>query len=157
MMMMTGKTHASCGLLVGVCLSQEYGVSIETVIIISASVIGSLIPDICHTKSTIGRKLPIISHLINFVFGHRTFTHSLLFMIILYIALSVIGVPTAYTVAFITGVASHILLDFMTTTGVSIFYPVKERFSSPISVRTGGIVDNSLLVVFLCCVYLVYR
>lgn len=157
MIMMTGKTHASCGLLIGVCLSQDYGASIETVGIISASLLGSLVPDICHTKSTIGRKLPIISHIISFIFGHRTFTHSFLFMLAFYILLNVMGVPTVYTVAFVLGVASHIFLDFMTSTGVSIFYPIKERFSSPVTVKTGGIVDNSLMLVFLCCVYLVYR
>lgn len=155
--MMTGKTHASCGLLIGMYVAKDYGVSIESVGIISVALLGSLIPDICHTKSTIGRKLPVISHLINFIFGHRTFTHSLLFMLIFLIAFKVIGVPGIYTGTMILGIASHIFLDFMTTTGVSIFYPIKERFSSPVSVKTGGIIDNFLMLFFLCCAYLIFR
>lgn len=154
---MTGKTHASFGLLIGAYFSKDYGVSIETVGIVSASLLGSLIPDVCHTKSTIGRRLPLISWLVNLLFGHRTFTHSLLFMLLMYLVLTLFGLPDVYIIPFVLGIASHIFLDFLTDSGVSLFYPYKNRFSSPINVKTGGITDYSLLVVFLCCVYLVYR
>lgn len=146
---MRGKTHASCGLLIGMYLSTDYGVSIESIGILAAALSGSLIPDICHTKSKIGRKMPVTSWIVRSIFGHRTFTHSFLFVLFFYLLFQFLGIPDTYTLPFTLGIASHILLDFMTHSGVSLFYPFKKRFSFPVSVKTGGWSDYVLLMTFL--------
>ena len=59
---MTGKTHASCGLLVGALTTQYFHTDLfSSVTVIVLSVISSLLPDICHTQSKIGRKFKILS------------------------------------------------------------------------------------------------
>ena len=78
---MTGKTHASCGFLVGAITTQYFHTDIFTSIsVIVLSVISSILPDICHTQSKIGRRFRLTSFF-RILFGHRTFTHSLLFII----------------------------------------------------------------------------
>ena len=146
---MTGKTHASCGFLIGMYFAKDYGVSLDSVVILSAAVTGSVVPDICHTKSYIGRRLPIISFIFSIIFGHRSFTHSLLFLLLNFMILDIIAVPTVFIVSYAVGILSHLILDMMTKKGVSLFYPLKKRISLPIYFKTGGIVDYLLFFVFI--------
>ena len=145
----TGKTHASCGCLIGMYFAKDYGVSLESVVILSVAVTGSVVPDICHTKSYIGRRLPIVSFIFSIIFGHRSFTHSLLFLLLNFMILDIISVPTVFIVSYTVGILSHLILDMMTKTGVSLFYPLKKRMSLPIYFKTGGIVDYLLFFVFI--------
>lgn len=69
-------------LLVGAITTQYFHTDIFTSIsVIVLSVISSILPDICHTQSKIGRRFRLTSFFVRILFGHRTFTHSLLFII----------------------------------------------------------------------------
>lgn len=142
---MTGKTHASCGVLVGALAIEYYKTDLFTsVTIVVLAVIASLLPDICHTQSKIGRKIRIISFFIRLLFGHRTFTHSILFIVIIGLGLYVIQTPQYYFVTIITGLISHVILDMLTPKGVKLFYPIPLTVKLPITFKTGGLVDLSL-------------
>ncbi|GAA6825801.1 metal-dependent hydrolase [Helicobacter pylori] len=142
---MTGKTHASCGILVGALAIEYYKTDLFTsVTIVVLAVIASLLPDICHTQSKIGRKIRIISFFIRLLFGHRTFTHSILFIVIIGLGLYVIQTPQYYFVTIITGLISHVILDMLTPKGVKLFYPIPLTVKLPITFKTGGLVDLSL-------------
>ena len=122
---MTGKTHASCGLLVGALTIEYFHTDLFTSItVITLAVISSLVPDICHTQSKIGRRFKLISFFIRMIFGHRTFTHSLLFIAIIVCLLYVIQTPSYYLVTIILGLLSHVILDMLTPRGVKLFYPI---------------------------------
>lgn len=61
---MTGKTHASCGMLVGALTTQYFQTDIfSSVTVIILATLASLLPDICHTQSKIGRRFKVISFL----------------------------------------------------------------------------------------------
>lgn len=77
---MTGKTHIMGG--VAACVALANVTNYDPVILTATGAAGALLPDICHGGSKIGRKLPILSKIVNLLFGHRTFTHSLLFLVI---------------------------------------------------------------------------
>ncbi|MBF7020520.1 metal-dependent hydrolase [Staphylococcus sp. 18_1_E_LY] len=142
---MTGKTHASCGIFVGALAIEYYKTDLFTsVTIVVLAVIASLLPDICHTQSKIGRKIRIISFFIRLLFGHRTFTHSILFIVIIGLGLYVIQTPQYYFVTIITGLISHVILDMLTPKGVKLFYPIPLTVKLPITFKTGGLVDLSL-------------
>lgn len=142
---MTGKTHASCGILVGALAIEYYKTDLFTsVTIVVLAVIASLLPDICQTQSKIGRKIRIISFFIRLLFGHRTFTHSILFIVIIGLGLYVIQTPQYYFVTIITGLISHVILDMLTPKGVKLFYPIPLTVKLPITFKTGGLVDLSL-------------
>ncbi len=80
---MTGKTHLIGGVVAcqaaDIFLFQNEG----QFSYYAAGLIGALIPDICHTHSKIGRRLPVLSKVVSTLFGHRTFTHSLLFLLLI--------------------------------------------------------------------------
>jgi inner membrane protein len=142
---MTGKTHASCGILVGALAIEYYKTDLFTsVTIVVLAVIASLLPDICHTQSKIGRKIRILSFFIRLLFGHRTFTHSILFIVIIGFGLYVIQTPQYYFITIITGLISHVILDMLTPKGVKLFYPIPLTVKLPITFKTGGLVDLSL-------------
>lgn len=70
---MTGKTHASCGLLVGALTIEYFHTDLFTSItVITLAVISSLLPDICHAQSKIGRRFKVLSFLLDYylVTGH---------------------------------------------------------------------------------------
>lgn len=142
---MTGKTHASCGLLVGAMTIEYFQTDLFTSItIITLAVISSLLPDICHTQSKIGRRFKILSLLVRTLFGHRTFTHSLLFISLIIILLYFIQTPDYYLVSIIFGLLSHVILDMLTSRGVKLLYPIPLTIKFPLVFRTGGLVDLSL-------------
>jgi len=77
---MTGNTHIIGGLAASLALAQF--TNYDPVLLVGAGVIGALIPDICHGGSKMGRTFPMLSKVINGIFGHRSFTHSLLFLVL---------------------------------------------------------------------------
>ena len=91
----------------------------------------SLLPDIDHTKSIIGKLFFPFARAINRKYGHRTITHSLIVLIGLTAVIS--GFQSAYfpsiKAAQVFGLAygSHILFDMMTVQGVPLFYPFKKN------------------------------
>ncbi|MDQ0205792.1 metal-dependent hydrolase [Alkalicoccobacillus murimartini] len=136
---MNGKTHFMGGL--AACAAVETvtdGVDLSPLFYMGG-MIGAFIPDICHVHSTIGRKLPIVSRIVSFLVGHRTFTHSLLFVGLVYGIMNVL-LPDAYNLqmGLLAGICSHILLDMATVRGVKLFFPFPLRVRLPLFIRTGG-------------------
>lgn len=92
-------------------------------------VLGSLLPDIDHPQSYLGRRLWFLSAPINKLFGHRGITHSLLFTAIL-------GIVTApwwainplFFGGILLGYFSHLLADMTTVSGIPLLYPNKKRY-----------------------------
>ncbi len=67
---MTGKTHASCGMLVGALTTQYFQTDIFlSVTVIILATLASLLPDICHTQSKIGRRFRI-SFFVRLIFAY---------------------------------------------------------------------------------------
>ena len=87
----------------------------------------SMLPDADYPKSWIGRPLGSVSEDLNRLFGHRSFLHSLVALLLITIALGsplwwITGNPTSVTAIFVA-YGSHLLADMMTVGGVQIFWP----------------------------------
>ncbi|MFJ5768996.1 metal-dependent hydrolase [Psychrobacillus sp. NPDC093180] len=149
---MTGKTHIIGGITASLAFAQTS--NYETVLLVGAGVVGSLIPDICHGGSKIGRKLPLLSKIISTLFGHRSFTHSLLFLFLIGILLKSFVTNESIVAGIIVGMASHYILDMATKNGIKLLYPIKVTVRFPITTKTGGAVEDvvfaalSLLTVY---------
>ena len=140
---MTGKTHIIGGLATSLAYAQF--TTYDPVLLVGAGVVGALIPDICHGGSKIGRTFPLISKLINVIFGHRSFTHSLLFLFIVSIFLKSFVTNEAVTEGILVGMVSHLVLDMMTRNGIKLLFPFKIRVRFPLTTRTGGTVESLVL------------
>lgn len=86
--------------------------------------VGSVLPDLDHKRSFIGKYAPWVSAPLERKYGHRTITHSLLGVVLL----GVLAMPlfvydsSAYS-WLIIGYLSHIFLDAFNVQGVPLFYP----------------------------------
>lgn len=149
---MTGKTHIIGGLTASLAYAQF--TTSDPILLVGAGVIGALIPDICHGGSKIGRTFPFISKLINVIFGHRSFTHSLLFLFIISLLLKSFVTNEAVIEGILVGMVSHYVLDMMTTNGIKLLFPFKIRVRFPLTTKTGGTVES--LVVAALSVLSVY-
>lgn len=94
------------------------------------TVFASLLPDIDHSRSLIGKTFLPISRYLDRSFGHRTITHSLAFFIATGFLVALIGrvwqidgLGLVYAFAF----GSHLIFDMLTRQGVPLFYPWKRN------------------------------
>jgi len=87
----------------------------------------SMLPDADYPKSWLGHQLGSVSEELNRLFGHRSFLHSLLALLLITL---VLGAPLwritgnlAPAVAIFVGFGSHLFADMMTLGGVQLFWP----------------------------------
>ncbi|OLP65217.1 hypothetical protein BACPU_17510 [Bacillus pumilus] len=151
---MTGKTHMMGGIAAATAVAYYYG--FEPVTMAAAGTVGALLPDLCHTKSKIGRKFPLLSTLISSVFGHRTFTHSLLFLLIIYLIAKTYIPNDSLSVGLLIGMASHLLLDAGTVNGIKFLFPATIKVRLPFYVRTGSTGEQVVLaaLTMVTCYYI---
>jgi len=92
-----------------------------------SSLFGALFPDIDEDRSYIGRRLAFMSIIISSGIQHRTFTHYLIFPIIIYfLAISFINDFVIHLVllGFVAGIVLHDIGDMFTVGGIKgFFYP----------------------------------
>ncbi len=135
---MTTPNHIAGGIVITGIFCSLWNVNIfSNPVYIALTVVGSILPDIDHTKSLIGKAVYPLAKWLSIKFGHRTITHSLIFLIFitgtafLLEHFNIINFtnpnnpkilhPTAIILFF--AVFSHILLDMVTIQGVPLFYP----------------------------------
>lgn len=152
---MTGKTHITGGIAASLAFAQI--TYYDPVILLGAGVVGAILPDICHGGSKIGRALPLLSKIINALFGHRTFTHSLLFLLLVGVLLNAVPVYEAVTAGILVGMASHYVLDMATKNGIKLLFPLKITVRFPVTATTGGAVEYAVFAALsLLSVYFGY-
>ncbi|MFB9859514.1 metal-dependent hydrolase [Salinicoccus siamensis] len=153
---MTGKTHLIGG--IAASLAVSYGIGESPFIITTAGIVGALLPDICHSGSRIGRQFPFLSKLINLLFGHRTVTHSLLFLVLISLITDQIFSDDLIKYGLLAGMISHYLLDMATHNGIRLFFPLPIVIRFPITVKTGGRIEKFFLsILTLVCWYYIFK
>lgn len=137
---MTGKTH----ILVGIAASLAYAhiANEDPMILVGAGIVGALLPDICHSGSKLGRKLPLLSKIINTLFGHRTFTHSILFLVLIASLMNAFFPNDVVKTGILVGMVSHYILDMATRNGIKLFFPLNLTVRFPVTTRTGSKVEG---------------
>jgi inner membrane protein len=113
---------------------------------IGAAVLGSLLPDLCHPGSYLGKKTSILSKSISKTFGHRTVTHSWIMIALMIMVPNWIDwqYEKSFSMGLVLGVISHILLDAATSRGVQLFYPLPIRLRFPFYTKTGSKTENHI-------------
>ncbi|MFJ7406493.1 MULTISPECIES: metal-dependent hydrolase [unclassified Lysinibacillus] len=137
---MQGNTHIIGGITASLAFAHIS--NDNPFVLVGAGIIGALIPDICHGGSKIGRTFPIISKIVNKLFGHRSFTHSLLFLFLVAMLLHAIIPYESIIAGLLVGMMSHIVLDMGTKQGVKLFFPINMAVRFPLTTKTGGKVEK---------------
>ena len=137
---MLGKTHLGGGIVTALLLCSGDIVSSIYVMF------GSMLPDIDHPGSIIGKNVPLLPKLLK----HRGMTHSILFCVIISFINIWLGI----------GCSVHVLMDMMTRQGVELFYPIKKKIRFPLAkyIVTNGLFEKILFYgCYLLIGYLLYN
>ena len=120
------------------------------IITIPLLALGSLLPDIDHSKSKIGRLVPHISHMMK----HRAwYTHSIVGAFLLPLPFLFFGKP--YYMIIALGCLGHVIADTLTTRGTKFIYPLSNKFYSLNIAKTGGV--GEVIVRKLSIFYIVFK
>lgn len=157
------KTHRIGGVCAGVIFSAVTITPINpsekivySAALILGSVVGSLIPDLDHPKSVIGKKVKPVSKGISKAFGHRGMTHSPIALILYTMfILKLTSNPEGYyellfnygAIGSAVGYLSHLILDMLTIGGIPLFYPMSKKKFKLAKFKTGG---HYYTVSFIC-------
>ncbi|MFC7686540.1 metal-dependent hydrolase [Ureibacillus sp. GCM10028918] len=119
--------------------------------VVCGALLGSLLPDIDHRNSYIGRKLKIASFIISKTLGHRSVVHTPLVIfafsaILYYFSMQLTGwvhvISDSFIIGLSAGMWSHLLLDMMTRRGIPLLYPFTKKGFRIANFRGGGIGDT---------------
>ena len=163
---MRAVTHVSCAELVYLLFLTTAGISLSVWNAVAVA-IASILPDVDSGGSRAGRLCPLFTRYLERKVGHRTLTHSLFLMAILFLVLLVPVLNGCEPAAcFLVGYAAHPFLDTCTRGGVRLFFPfsrVRCVFpfdgSAPYSFRieSGSTLDTALgILLSLACIPALY-
>lgn len=143
---MEWKTHGLSGVLAGYLVTNDWKGAL-------VGGVASLISDLDEPKSKFGKMLLPVSIPLNQIFGHRTFTHSLLFAFLM----SAIFMPfTDYWVwlSILVGILAHIVGD-MLTGKVKLFYPFKASVGIGIPFSMFRLIDRIARILLLIILFII--
>jgi len=130
---MTAPNHIAGGIVItGICGSFMSINILSSPWYLGVVAFASILPDIDHPKSILGRVLFPISKYINRKYGHRTITHSAFFTVMMVMIANLIFKDPDMVSLFAIGYCSHLFLDMITIQGVPLFYPfMRNSFVLP--------------------------
>jgi inner membrane protein len=119
--------------------------------------VGSLLPDVDHPKSWVGRRTRPLSTAIAATLGHRGVTHSAVAVVGFALLLTYAGFGHRVIWALGVGYLSHLAADMLTPQGLRLAWPMRGTWGIPLC-RTGSATE-SILVLALSCwlVWWVFR
>ncbi len=158
---MMGRTHLAVGALAGVATAAS--VAQPWLPLVVAALAGSILPDVDHPHSKLGRRLRPFSYIIFWTFGHRGGTHSLLFALV--VAMLASALSPAVGMGLGVGMLSHLLADAISYgsgrrftfrgAGIPAAWPLTDRKAGWRLVKVNGPLEN--LLVAPVCVLLALR
>jgi len=129
---MSGPNHVTGGLVFTGIFCSFWNINIfATPIDVALCIFFSLLPDIDHTKTLLGKTFFPIAKYLDKNYGHRTITHSLLVYFGLFglcAFIQHIWFPNSnLAIIFAFSYLSHFIFDMMTKQGIPLFYPFKRN------------------------------
>ncbi|PHN07795.1 metal-dependent hydrolase [Flavilitoribacter nigricans] len=129
---MRTPNHLAGGIIITGFCSALCNINIfNTPTSIGVMLIASLLPDIDHPKSIIGRSLKPIAQAINRRWGHRTITHSAVALVcstfLFALIEKAISGHSPLAIVYFFAYFSHLLLDMVTLMGVPLLYPFSKN------------------------------
>ncbi len=133
--MMAGS-HMALGVAAWLVAAPRLGLPAASPSCLGLALLGSLLPDIDHPKSWLGRRVRPVSSGIAAVLGHRGVTHSALAAAAC--AWGLHGAPPGWAAApLAVGYLSHLAADLLTPRGLRLAWPLRTTWAFPLC-RTGS-------------------
>lgn len=161
---MTYTTHSLGGAAAGFLTVGMLGPLDEMgyACVVSGAVIGSLVPDLDHTKSKISRSsmaASVTSYAASTLFKHRGFLHTPLFVALM-AALMLLAIQILQGMAYhetamffgiglIPGMLSHLLLDTLNPGGIMWLWPFSKKRIHIVAIKTNSLGEKAFAALFL--------
>lgn len=157
------RTHLTTTMAVGLPLMAT--VNQVSILNLCALGIGSLLPDIDHPSSFLGKRNKIASGITNKTLGHRGGTHSLVGLVVVFILSTILQVHyltssgNYLTFWVLFGFLFHLIEDSFSKEGIHWLWPYKRRRHGEkmIYYTTGGIGEYLILGFTLCLLLIELR
>jgi inner membrane protein len=143
---MMARSHVVVGLATWIAAAPILHIQPLDTISLSLVVAGSLLPDIDHPKSWVGRRTRPISTAIAATFSHRGITHSAIAVIGLTTLLLHAGYRRAAVSALVVGYLSHLAADMLTPQGLRLAWPLRRTWGIPLC-RTDSAMEPVIVTV----------
>jgi inner membrane protein len=157
---MTAPNHITGGIVFTGLFCSFFSINIfANPVFISVTILGSLLPDIDHTKSWIGKSVYPIAKWISRNYGHRTITHSLFFLVGIFLISIFIekNFREDYSISTILffSILSHFIFDMVTLAGIPLFYPFYKNpcvlpANPEMRIRSGNIRQEGIILFMFC-------
>jgi inner membrane protein len=134
--MMAGS-HVVVGIAAWTLVAPHFGLSPLDPVALGFTILGSLLPDIDHPSSWVGRRVPVISRAAAAILGYRGVTHSALAVLVCLTVLRGQGFSRVVIDALVIGYLSHLGADLLTSSGLRLAWPSRKRQVIPLC-RTGS-------------------
>lgn len=154
---MKGSSHVGLAMFIGMVAHRFHELPLFSSLTIDpffygGLYIGSLLPDIDQSQSSISTFFFGIGRLFQKIFGHRGFIHSLLACLLLWSL--IYPLHLSFSMGFLLGYLSHLFGDSITNRGVPLLYPLsKRRYRTPLTFKTGSRVENFLMVILSLTIF----
>ncbi len=138
------KTHLAFGFLAGLFAIKFFNPD-NQLLFMTIVLFGSIFPDIDHPESKLGRKAKIFS----FLFEHRGFFHSFIFLILVDIILFLFLKQYLILIyAFNIGFISHLIADMVNHMGIMPLHPF-SKFRIKGFIKTGALMETLLFFILI--------
>ncbi len=136
------KTHLAFSFLLVMFTIPLFNPS-NQILFLGIALISSMLPDIDHPESKLGRYFKPLS----FLFEHRGFFHSV-FPLMIFGFVLLTYTRRIYVIAFVVGYTSHLIGDLITRQGIMPFHPIsKIRIRG--FLRTGTFLEFLIFLIFI--------
>jgi inner membrane protein len=146
---MMAKSHVVVGFAAWLAAAPLLHLSPVEPLYVALAVAGSLLPDIDHPNSWVGRRSRPISTAVAAVLGHRGFTHSAVAVVGLVTLLLYAGLRQGMVSALAVGYLSHLAADMLTPRGLRLAWPLRKSWGLPLC-RTGSPMETTIVIALVC-------
>lgn len=145
--MMAGS-HVALGVAAWLVVAPHLGLPDAAPACLGLAVLGSLLPDVDHPKSWLGKRLRPVSSTIASVLGHRGLTHSAAAVAVCAWCLLRGGAPRWVVDPLSVGYLSHLAADLLTPGGLRFAWPLRRTWALPLC-KTGSPFEPLIVALLL--------
>jgi inner membrane protein len=151
---MMARSHVALGLAAWISAAPLLHLPPLDPVSAGLAVMGSLLPDVDHPRSWVGRRTRPVSSLLAAALGHRGITHSAVAVLALALLLARAGGQRRAVWPVVVGYASHLAADMLTARGLRLAWPLRRSWGVPLC-RAGS--PAEALIVAAACAAAVWR